>query len=248
MAYFKAPHSKSLKIDLKQTKSQYFPALLLKPDNLEGKSSHIFVYFHANAEDLNSSYPMLDYLRRALDIWVLAMEYPGYGIYEGEASESQVLEDANNLMEWLSRDVLGSNKEGEQHIYNQLIICGRSLGSGVAAYIADKYPVCCLVLISPFTSIKDVAKNLFGSLGSVLVKQRFDNLKRISEVQCPTLFIHGKKDDVIPPEHSESLYSKLWSFIFSYLRCSKVSLPPCATGKHDPQPNILSIASRRADV
>ena len=82
---------------------------MLQPENIERKSSHIIVYFHANAEDLKSSYPMLDYLRKALDVWVISMEYPGYGIYEGEPSESQVLDDADGLMEWLSRDILGSN-------------------------------------------------------------------------------------------------------------------------------------------
>lgn len=91
----------------------------------------------------------------------------------------------------------------------------------MATYIADRYPICCLILISPFTSIKDVVNNLFGPIGSVLVKQRFENLKKIEHVRCPTLLIHGKKDDVIPSLHSEALYSKSCKFelILDAARC-----------------------------
>jgi alpha-beta hydrolase superfamily lysophospholipase len=107
------------------------------------------------------------------------MEYPGYGIYKGEASEDKVLQDAKSLINWLKSEVLGSNTEKPFNNFNKLILMGRSLGSGVASYIADNYPVACLILISPFTSIKDVAKNMFGFLGSALIKQRFNNMERI---------------------------------------------------------------------
>ena len=65
-----------------------------------------------------------------------------------------------------------------------------------------------MVLISPFTSIKDAAKHTFGSIGSSIIKQRFDNLGKIESVKCPCLFIHGKEDSLIPYEHSKTLYTK----------------------------------------
>lgn len=136
------------------------------------------------------------------------MEYPGYGVYKGNADETKVLEDATSTMNWLKSEVLGSSVERPFNNFNKLIIMGRSLGSGIASYIADHYPVASLVLISPFTSIKDVAKNMFGVIGSALVKQRFNNLERIKTIRCPTLIIHGKKDKVIPHTHGEELYSK----------------------------------------
>ena len=45
-------------------------------------SNKLIIFFHGNAEDIGISYEMLDHLRTALKINVLAVEYPGYGVYE----------------------------------------------------------------------------------------------------------------------------------------------------------------------
>lgn len=47
-------------------------------------SSKLLIYFHANAEDIILSHELLDYLRALLRCNVLAMEYPGYGLYKEE--------------------------------------------------------------------------------------------------------------------------------------------------------------------
>lgn len=85
------------------------------------------------------------------------------------------------------------------------------MGSGPATYVAKKYKPAALFLISAFTSIKNVAKSLYGFMGGFLVKERFNNLERIKNVKCPVLFIHGKLDKTVPWEHSEQLYGKFKS-------------------------------------
>lgn len=179
------------------------PSLLMPPGNISKKSSHILVYFHANAEDIKQSYPLLNYIRNALGIWILAMEYPGYGIYNGEANEAKVLQDALSIIQWLKNEVLGSTNEKPFKNFSKIILMGRSLGSGITSYIADHYPVGAVILISPFTSIKAVVKNMFGAIGSALVKERFNNLERIKTIKSPILIIHGKKDKIIPHTHGE---------------------------------------------
>jgi len=77
------------------------------------------------------------------------------------------------------------------------MLMGRSIGTGVAIQVAALRNPSALVMISPFTSIKEVAKNLFGSL-SFLVKERFKSLDYAPNVTCPTLIIHGKLDTLIP--------------------------------------------------
>jgi hypothetical protein len=47
-------------------------------------SSKILVYFHANAEDIVLAKELLDYMRVLLRVNVLAVEYPGYGLYTEE--------------------------------------------------------------------------------------------------------------------------------------------------------------------
>jgi|LauGreDrversion4_2_1035121.scaffolds.fasta_scaffold379430_1 hypothetical protein len=46
-------------------------------------SSKLLIYFHGNAEDVGLACEMLDYVRSLLKVHVLAIEYPGYGIYDG---------------------------------------------------------------------------------------------------------------------------------------------------------------------
>jgi len=46
-------------------------------------SSKILIYFHGNAEDVGLSMELLIFVRDMLKVHVLAMEYPGYGIYDG---------------------------------------------------------------------------------------------------------------------------------------------------------------------
>lgn len=89
-----------------------------------------------------------------------------------------------------------------------IVVMGRSIGGGPATHLASMHKFGGLVLISPFTSLKCVAKHNFGGFGSSFVKQRFNNEEKIKQVMCPCLFIHGKEDSLIPYEHSKTLYSK----------------------------------------
>jgi fermentation-respiration switch protein FrsA (DUF1100 family) len=127
------------------------------------------------------------------------VEYPGYGIYRGSTSTAKVLEDAKCVMEYIRDDL---------HIkMSDVIIAGRSIGTGPATYVASEYPVGALINISCFKSLKLVARHLFGRIGEYLVKEQFNNLEWMPKVRCPVLLIHGKRDTLVPVDHAESLKS-----------------------------------------
>ncbi len=80
------------------------------------------------------------------------------------------------------------------------------MGSGPATYLASKKNACSLLLMSPYTSIKDVSRSLLGKLSFLLtpiVYERFRNIDSIKEAKCPVFFLHGLKDRLIPHSHSE---------------------------------------------
>ena len=64
------------------------------------------------------------------------------------------------------------------------------MGSGPATYLAATYHPGALILMSPYTSIKNVVKNKVGFL-CALVAEHFDNLKLMPKVMCPTFIVHG---------------------------------------------------------
>lgn len=89
-----------------------------------------------------------------------------------------------------------------------IILFGRSMGSGPATYLASKRKTFALLLMSPYTSIKDVSKSLLGKLSFLLtplVIERFRNIDSIKEAKCPLFLLHGALDTLIPPSHSQEL-------------------------------------------
>ena len=85
---------------------------------------------------------------------------------------------------------------------NNIIVHGRSVGSGPSCYLASRKPIGALVLESAFTSIHRVA------IGMSLPFDPYNNLARIKNIKCPVLIIHGRRDSVIPFSHGTALYRK----------------------------------------
>src|SRR5688572_21745853 len=107
----------------------------------------------------------------------MAVEYPGYGLYKGAASDSQILADAEAVFDYLTSKLNMHPKD--------IIVFGRSMGSGPASYLASRKNVGALVLMSAFTSIRAVVRDLAGKWAQYLIKERFNNLDHMSRVTCP---------------------------------------------------------------
>ena len=183
---------------------EYIPCLFFSPEN---KSDMILLYFHSNYEDIGNSASLLKLICRYLSINVLAIEYPNYGIYSSKnsANAEAILSDADTVFKFIN-EVQNINE-------SNIILMGRCIGSGPATYLAKTHNVMALILLSPLKSIKEAIKTLFPKLniGEVIqsiVKERFNNMENISKVTSPILFIHGKKDTLIPPSHSLDLINK----------------------------------------
>lgn len=120
------------------------------------RSKYLIIYFHAAGEDMKTSHGLLNYLRNSYQCNVLGMEYPGYSIYKGSTSSEQVNKNAKTLYEFCLK------KLGFQE--RNIIIIGRSIGTGVALELLKKKTDIktpnprCLVLISPFASVKSLVK------------------------------------------------------------------------------------------
>ena len=155
------PSESSARGGYSSSNADYVPCLFLPC--LKG-SNKLIIFFHGNAEDLGISYEMLDHMRTALRINMMAVEYPGYGIYEdyGGPSEEKIYKDAELVYNFVQ--CMTSLREKD------IILLGRSLGSGPATHIASKFEPGGLILMSPYTSIKSVATNKVGFLSFLLAQ------------------------------------------------------------------------------
>ena len=100
------------------------------------------------------------------NVSVIGMEFPGYGVYEnnGSANEQKIKEDAEYLYKFILYD-MGIEE-------SDVIVFGRSMGSGPAAFLAGNFNPGALCLMSAYTSIRGVARDQVGFL-RIFLKERF---------------------------------------------------------------------------
>jgi len=194
------PLEKWLIRELSEHSRKHIPCLLLQ--SAKSKGNLLLIYCHGNEEDLGTIYTKLSALANALpEIAILAVEYPGYGIFSisGKPSEDQINETVESVY-FFVRQRLEWKAE-------QIVLVGRSLGSGPALRITTMFGAGGLILISAYTSINDVASKFIGDAASWLDK-KFANSDLIKKLTCPVLFIHGEKDALIPSDHSLTLFKR----------------------------------------
>lgn len=194
-------YSESVKIDCS------IPWIFLR---WQKKTNKLMIYFHGNAEDVGSVMPFMKIIQNSIDWHIIAVEYPGYGVYEGEPSEETVIRDSERVMQFILKVLKWPLRD--------IIVFGRSIGSGPACSIAANYRIAALVLISPYTSIRAIVKDMFGSIFQYIIKERFNNLENIAKTKCPTFILHGKRDEIIPYGKLFKVIAKIKHFwILSYL-------------------------------
>lgn len=165
-------------------------------------ASVTILYSHANAEDLGLMFSWLKCLSRRLNVNVLAYDYTGYGESDGIPTEEHCYADIEAAFDHLLT-FRGLQTE-------QIILYGRSVGSGPATYLAAK---CAqnneqlggLILECPFKSVLRVV----ADIGFTCIGDKFPNIDRIPFVRCPTMIIHGTEDSTIPIEHGAGLYAAI---------------------------------------
>lgn len=155
--------------------------------------------FHGNAGYALDRDYFVTGLRALGNDWeVYLFEYPGYGAREGSPSEEVIKSAASRaLQDLLAADV------------RPVFIIGESLGSGVASYLAADFPeqVAGLLLVTPFTSLPDVAAQLYPILPArLLLREQYDSREALSHYHGPVAFLLAGRDEVVSVELGRQLY------------------------------------------
>jgi len=174
--------------------SDAVPVVLLLSPN----ARYLVLYFHSNGEDIGLCYSFARSLSTLLEVHVLLVEYPGYGICPGTASENSLLKAAHAAFRFVSEQLRWPAED--------VIIMGRSLGAAVASQLAARVTCNGLILVAPFASLVEAAHHHVGVLARVLSNDVFNNRDHICKVSAPTLIVHGKNDTVVPCSQGRQLY------------------------------------------
>jgi hypothetical protein len=150
-------------------------------------------YLHGNGEDLGDVLPHLHAMQQR-GISVFAFDYRGYGTTPGEPTEANLCADVRTAYGYLLTERRLSPA--------QIVIYGRSLGSGPGVFLAAAEPVGGLVFEGAFTSAFRVATQI-----PILPMDRFRNLTRLSAVHCPVLVMHAVHDKTVPFAHGRRLFA-----------------------------------------
>ncbi|HVY06271.1 MAG TPA: alpha/beta fold hydrolase [Burkholderiales bacterium] len=153
------------------------------------------VYFGGNAEDVSGNLPLLSAAFPRQAIYLL--HYRGYGGSSGSPTEDALFADALALFDKVHAD------------HAKVTAIGRSLGSGVAIYLATRRPVAGLVLVTPYDSIQEIAARRFPYFPvRWLLRDKFESWKFAPEITVPTLILAAAHDEVIPGASTEALLAR----------------------------------------
>lgn len=175
----------------------------------------VVYYFHGNAEVCTDAAPSAPLFHR-LGAALLSVDYRGYAWSTGTPSLTKLCKDADACFA-ASHSVLeaaGCNSV-------RRILWGRSIGATCAVHLAANHTdkVHGLIVESGLMSIKklplveqmlpQVGQQLLGAHGAALASglgggilgmlaEPCGTLDKMSKIRCPTLVMHGDKDEIVP--------------------------------------------------
>ena len=183
------------------------------------------IYFGGNAEDVSQSMP--DFASAFPNHAIYLLHYPGYGGSSGRPSERAILAAALALFDRIHAE------------HPNVVVIGRSLGSGVAVHLASVRPVARLVLVTPYDSLADVAARHYPFLPvRWLLRDKYESFRYAPQVTAPTRIIVAELDEVIPRASTDCLRTR-----FKGANVSWVVVPGAGHNSISDSPDYLALLS-----
>jgi fermentation-respiration switch protein FrsA (DUF1100 family) len=163
-------------------------------ENPSAANDRVILYFGGNAEDvLYTAETASQFNARRM----LVTNYRGYGASRGKPGQKALYEDGLAIYEF----VLNTGVRADQ-----IVLVGRSLGSGVVSMLAGARDVRAAILITPFDSLAQVASRHYPILPvRLLLRHPFPSDEWARQAREPALILTAADDNIIPPEHARRL-------------------------------------------
>jgi uncharacterized protein len=147
----------------------------------------IVIYYHGNMQNINRYAPYTRFFTiNGYEVWM--MDYPGFGKTTGKLSEKKMKDDAQVIYDLVRNKIPATN----------ILIYGKSMGTGLATYIASKNECKRVLLETPYYSLPTIYDDftlLYPT--NLMLRFRFPNYKYIPQIKAPITIFHGTKDKLI---------------------------------------------------
>jgi fermentation-respiration switch protein FrsA (DUF1100 family) len=158
------------------------------------------LFLHGNAGNISHRLDSIAVFHE-LGLDTLIIDYRGYGQSQGKPSEDGTYRDAEAAWEYLVTQ--------RRIDPGRIIVFGRSIGGGVAAWLATKRQPAALIVESSFTSVVDMAVHLYPFLPARLISRlRYPVADYVASAACPVLIVHSRDDEIIPYDMGRMLYER----------------------------------------
>lgn len=154
------------------------------------------LHLHGNAGNLEDRRDLVRNFQQ-LGVNVLAIDFRGYGKSDGSPNEAGLYADSRAAYDWLQSKTTA----------DKIVLHGESLGAGPACELASTVPCGGLIVQSAFTSARDMAPRVLPIFPKWLVRTKYDNLEKVARITCRKLFMHGRRDEIIPFDMGEKLFA-----------------------------------------
>jgi pimeloyl-ACP methyl ester carboxylesterase len=152
-------------------------------------SAPVLLFCHGNAGNISHRLESIQ-IFHALGLNVVIFDYRGFGRSSGTPDEEGTYRDAESVWNYL---IAEKNFHPEQ-----IVIFGRSLGSGIASWLARQHQPGALILESSYTSLPDLGARIYPYFPvRLLARYHYPTVNNLRHINSPVLFIHSRDDEII---------------------------------------------------
>jgi pimeloyl-ACP methyl ester carboxylesterase len=156
------------------------------------------LYFGGNGESIQFNRETFERWLPGYTVYLVA--YRGYGASDGKPSQQALFADALAIFDHAQAE----------HPHHPVSLIGRSLGGGVASYVAAKRRVGRVALVTPFDSLAGVAQAHYPWLPvRWLLRERYESTRYLDRYRGPLLVVRAENDEVVPSANTDRLIASL---------------------------------------
>ena len=138
-----------------------------------------------NIENYKKSFP---------NTTIYLVNYRAYGGSTGTPTEKNLYKDAKYIYDKISKR------------HENIDVVGRSLGTGIATYIASNSKIRKLVLVTPYDSILNIAKDKYPFFPiEYILTDQYNSINRAKKIDSPTLIFLASEDKTVEIKYSKNL-------------------------------------------